>query len=53
MATTKAGGEISQIPQPMIGDPAPPFNLKDPKGNNFSLAEQQGKFVVIHFGTSW
>jgi peroxiredoxin len=37
----------------MLGEPAPTFELKDPKGKAFSLAEQRGKFVVIHFGTSW
>ena len=42
-----------QTAQPMVGDPAPAFELKDPKGRTFSLAEQRGKFVVIHFGTSW
>ena len=39
--------------QPMIGDPAPPFNLKDLKGKTLALADQRDKFVVIHFGTSW
>ncbi|MFQ6028894.1 MAG: TlpA family protein disulfide reductase [Dehalococcoidia bacterium] len=39
--------------QPMIGDPAPSFDLIDTKGNMFSLADQRGKFLVIHFGTSW
>jgi len=39
--------------QPMIGEPAPAFTLKDLQGNAFSLADQQRKFVVIHFGTSW
>jgi len=39
--------------QPFIGQPAPPFTLKDFNGSSFSLAGQRGKFVVIHFGTSW
>ncbi len=43
----------TQASQPMIGDPAPLFDLVDPKGKQFSLADQRGKIVVIHFGTSW
>ena len=43
----------SQELQPMIDDPAPSFELLDTKGNVVSLADLRGKFVVIHFGTSW
>lgn len=39
--------------QPVIGDPAPLFELLDTKGNVFSLADQRAKLVVIHFGTTW
>ncbi|MCH7737926.1 MAG: redoxin domain-containing protein [Chloroflexi bacterium] len=39
--------------QPMVGDPAPAFELSDPKGNSMSLDELRGQFVVIHFGTTW
>ncbi len=45
--------ETTTVQQPMIGDPAPPFDLTDVKGERFALAEQLGKFVVMHFGTSW
>ena len=41
------------VSQPMIGDPAPLFDMLDPKGNQFSLADQRGKIIVIHFGTTW
>ena len=50
---TTVGSATAQTAQPMVGDPAPLFDLKDPKGNTYSLAEQRGKFVVIHYGTSW
>lgn len=50
---TSSGNTIGQVLQPLIGELAPSFNLKDLKGKPFSLAEQRGKFVVIHFGTSW
>ncbi len=43
----------TQVMQPMIGEPAPVFDLVDPKGQPWSLEGQLGKFVVIHFGTSW
>jgi len=41
------------VSQPMIGDPAPLFDMVDPKGNQFSLADQRGKIIVVHFGTTW
>ena len=43
----------TQVSQPMIGDPAPLFDLVDPKGQEWSLADQRGKIVVLHFGTTW
>ena len=39
--------------QPMSGDPAPPFELAGTDGKSYALADQRGRFVVIHFGTSW
>ncbi len=43
----------TQVSQPMIGDPAPHFDLVDPKGNQFSMVDQRGKIIVVHFGTTW
>ncbi len=38
----------------MIGDPAPLFDLDVLNGeSSLALADLQGKFVVMHFGTSW
>ena len=48
IVTTNTG-----VSQPMIGDPAPLFDMVDPKGNQFSLADQRGKIIVVHFGTTW
>jgi cytochrome oxidase Cu insertion factor (SCO1/SenC/PrrC family) len=42
-----------EFPQPKIGEAAPLFNLEDLQGNKVFLADLQGKFVVIHFATSW
>lgn len=39
--------------QPMLGQPAPPFRLKDLDGKTLSLADLRGKLVVLHFGASW
>ncbi len=43
----------SGLEQPMIGEPAPPFELPGIDGNTHSLADLRDRFVVIHFGTSW
>ena len=42
-----------ELPQPKIGEAAPLFTLEDLQGGKVALAELQGKFVVIHFATSW
>jgi len=39
--------------QPMIGDPAPEFTLTGIDGKTYALADYLGKFLAIHFGTSW
>lgn len=43
----------AQEDQPMIGNSAPAFELKDLKGNNHSSADFKGKFIIIHFATTW
>jgi cytochrome oxidase Cu insertion factor (SCO1/SenC/PrrC family) len=42
-----------EFPQPKIGEAAPAFNLESTKGDKIALADLRGKFVVIHFATSW
>jgi len=37
----------------MIGEPAPLFKLAGTDGNTHALADQLGKVVVLHFGTTW
>ena len=44
-------GEL--LPQPKIGEAAPAFNLETLQGEKIALVDLQGKFVVIHFATSW
>lgn len=39
--------------QPMIGEPAPAFELTGIDGKTYTLADLKGKLVVMHFGTSW
>ena len=42
-----------ELPQPKIGEDAPAFNLEPLQGEKIALADLRGKFVVIHFATSW
>ena len=39
--------------QPMIGEQAPDFKLKDLNGKIVSLSDLKNNFVIIHFATSW
>ena len=48
-----ATGFAGELPQPKIGEAAPAFNLEDLQGEKVVLADLLGKFVVIHFATSW
>ncbi len=39
---------------PMIGSPAPPFELESVNGHPpLSLGELRGGYVVVHFAASW
>ena len=42
-----------ELPQPKISEVAPAFNLETLQGKKVALAGLSGKFVVIHFPTSW
>ena len=42
-----------EFPQPKIGEAAPAFTLESTKGDKVALTDLRGKFVVIHFATSW
>jgi cytochrome oxidase Cu insertion factor (SCO1/SenC/PrrC family) len=48
-----ATGFAEELPQPKIGEVAPAFNLETLQGKKVALADLRGKFVVIHFATSW
>jgi peroxiredoxin len=37
----------------MLGQPAPLFNLPGLDGKTYSLDQFRGKYVVIHFATTW
>lgn len=43
----------AQSSQPMIGQTAPPFELKTLDGGTQSLAALKGSYVVLHFATTW
>jgi cytochrome c biogenesis protein CcmG/thiol:disulfide interchange protein DsbE len=42
-----------EIPSPLLGRPAAPFSLPLFHGGRFSLADAQGKVVVVSFWASW
>lgn len=41
----------AQDQQPMIGQPAPLFQLKALDGKTYSLEQLKGRYVVVHFAT--
>ena len=43
----------SQELQPMLGQAAPLFTLNDLNGKMYSLEQLKGKYIVIHFATTW
>jgi peroxiredoxin len=43
----------AQTEQPMIGQAAPSFKLLSLDGKTYSLEQFRGKYVVIHFATTW
>jgi cytochrome oxidase Cu insertion factor (SCO1/SenC/PrrC family) len=49
-----AGDQDSGVAShPMIGDPAPSFDLEEASGGALNLESFRGRFVVLHFGASW
>jgi len=53
LAVAEAAAAGSPPPQPMLGQPAPAFELRDLRGGTVSLASLRGRFLVLHFGASW
>jgi peroxiredoxin len=43
----------AQAQQPMLGLPAPNFELQSLDGKTVSLAGLKGKYIVLHFATTW
>lgn len=53
LAAAGVAAEGSPPPPPMLGQAAPPFELRDVRGGTVSLASLRGRFLVLHFGASW
>jgi peroxiredoxin len=53
LAFFASSGLYAQGEQPMIGQPAPSFKLPGLDGKTYSLDQFRGKYVVIHFATTW
>ncbi len=52
-STVSLAGSPNRENQPMIGESAPLFSLPGVDGKTYSLADAAGKYVVIHFATTW
>lgn len=39
--------------QPLLGEPAPDFELPTLDGERVHLEDLRGRVVVLHFGTGW
>ena len=48
-----AAPAFSEMKQPWIGEPAPPFSLSTLDGKKLSLSDLKSKLVVLHFGAGW
>jgi len=61
LLATAARGELvvdassgqAQIVSPLVGKPAPAFELEDLSGKKVSLADYKGKAVLINFWATW
>ena len=53
LSTTGDTAAQEAMEQPMIGEPAPLFELPASTGDGLALESLRGQFVVIHFGASW
>ena len=43
----------SKIPSPLIGKPAPAFNLPTPEGGRLDVDSLRGQVVLVNFWASW
>jgi len=48
-----AAGPGDASDHPWIGEPAPSFSLPVVGGGEMGLEGLEGRYLVIHFGTSW
>jgi len=49
----EADAATPALDHPLLGEPAPAFSLPTLDGETFDLADQEGSYLVIHFGASW
>ncbi len=51
---SRFGGDPGLVDSPLLGEPAPAFDLEELDGNGVvSLAEMRGEIVVLNFFASW
>ena len=52
-SATPAGGDTQMPPSPLLGKPAPGFELVDTAGKKVSLASYRGRPVLVNFWATW
>jgi peroxiredoxin len=51
--STAAHPTSTMAPAPIVGAPAPDFELEDPQGEIYRLREQRGGVVLLNFWATW
>ncbi len=52
-SATAAGDDAQMPPSPLLGRPAPSFDLEDTHGHKVSLASYKGRPVLVNFWATW
>ena len=52
-AALEGARQLPAMEPPMIGEPAPAFDLPTLDGDNVSSDDLRGQYIVLHFGAGW
>jgi cytochrome c biogenesis protein CcmG/thiol:disulfide interchange protein DsbE len=53
LLTVNVGGSVSPVDTPIVGSPAPAFDLEKLDGGRLSLGDLRGSPVVLNFWAAW